>query len=136
MVVSAAATFAHNALWVVREKKDAREGGRMWPSGEFVPQAREVSVDSLARWLRDDGDAKIRNEDVLVYVTVGTTHTPRLEDWPVIPVENGKRPTYAQTEQVLHGQPDSGPGCPRRVERERRARLWPYTAVRGGYRYA
>lgn len=77
------ATFAHNALWVVREKEDAREGGRLWPSGKFVPQAREEPVDSLARWLRDDGDAKIENEDVLVYVTVGTTHIPRPEDWPV-----------------------------------------------------
>ena len=76
------ATFAHNTLWVVREKEDAREGGRIWPSGKFV-QAREEPADSLARWLRDDGDAKIDNEDVLVYVTVGTTHIPRPEDWPV-----------------------------------------------------
>jgi primary-amine oxidase len=77
------ATFAHKTLWVVREKEDAREGGRMWPSGKFVPQAREEPADSLARWVRDDGDANIENEDVLVYVTVGTTHIPRPEDWPV-----------------------------------------------------
>jgi primary-amine oxidase len=77
------ATFAHNTLWVVRENEDARKGGRMWPSGKFVPQAREEPVDSLAQWVRDDGDAKIENEDVLVYVTVGTTHIPRPEDWPV-----------------------------------------------------
>lgn len=77
------ATFAHNTLWVVREKEDAREGGRMWPSGKFVPQAREEPADSLAVWVRNDGDAEIENEDVLVYVTVGTTHIPRPEDWPV-----------------------------------------------------
>lgn len=77
------ATFTHNALWVVREKEDEREGGRMWPSGKFVPQQREEPADSLARWVRDDGDANIENEDVLVYVTVGTTHIPRPEDWPV-----------------------------------------------------
>ena len=81
--VGSRATFAHNALWVVREKEDAREGSRLWPSGKFVPQAREEPADSIARWLRDDGDAKIENEDVLVYVTVGTTHIPRPEDWPV-----------------------------------------------------
>jgi primary-amine oxidase len=81
--VGCRATFAHNTLWVVREKEDAREGGRMWPSGKFVPQAREEPADSLARWLRNDGDANIENEDVLVYVTVGTTHIPRPEDWPV-----------------------------------------------------
>ena len=77
------ATFARNTMWVVREREDAREGGRMWPSGKFVPQAREEPADSLALWVRDDGDAKIENEDVLVYVTVGTTHIPRPEDWPV-----------------------------------------------------
>ena len=89
------ATFARNTLWVVREKEqeDAAPGGggsssssssgRMWPSGKFVPQAREEPADSLARWVRDDGDANIENEDVLVYVTVGTTHIPRPEDWPV-----------------------------------------------------
>jgi primary-amine oxidase len=77
------ATFMRNALWVVREKEDAREGGRMWPSGKFVPQARKEAVDSLGQWVRDDGDANIENEDVLVYVTVGTTHIPRPEDWPV-----------------------------------------------------
>lgn len=82
------ATFARNTLWVVREKEDAREGGRMWPSGKFVPQAREEPADSLALWVRDDGDAKIENEDVLVYVTVGTTHIPRPEDWPVMPVDH------------------------------------------------
>jgi Cu2+-containing amine oxidase len=81
--VGCRATFMRNALWVVREKEDAREGGRMWPSGKFVPQAREEAMDSLGQWVRDDGDANIENEDVLVYVTVGTTHIPRPEDWPV-----------------------------------------------------
>lgn len=81
--VGCRATFARKTLWVVREKEDAREGGRVWPSGKYVPQAREEPTDSLARWLRDDGEKSIENEDVLVYVTVGTTHIPRPEDWPV-----------------------------------------------------
>ncbi|KAH9984351.1 copper amine oxidase [Russula vinacea] len=81
------ATFARNTLWVVREKEDTREGGRMWPSGKYV-QAREEPADSLARWVRDDGDENIENEDVLVFVTVGTTHIPRPEDWPVMPVDH------------------------------------------------
>ncbi|KAI9451599.1 copper amine oxidase [Russula earlei] len=82
------ATFTRNTLWVVREKEDVREGGRMWPSGKYVPQAREEPADSLARWVRDDGDESIENEDLLVYVTVGTTHIPRPEDWPVMPVDH------------------------------------------------
>jgi len=77
------ATFVRNAVWVVREREDAREGGRMWPSGKYVPQARDEPVDSLARWVSDDGEESIEGEDVLVYVTVGTTHIPRPEDWPV-----------------------------------------------------
>ncbi|KAI0044568.1 hypothetical protein FA95DRAFT_1562098 [Auriscalpium vulgare] len=76
------ATFAHKTLWVVREREDAA-GGRMWPSGKYVPQARDEPVDSLARWAREDGEESIDGEDVLVYVTVGTTHIPRPEDWPV-----------------------------------------------------
>ena len=55
----------------------------MWPSGKYVPQARGEPADSLARWLRDDGEENIENEDVVVFVTVGTTHIPRPEDWPV-----------------------------------------------------
>jgi len=82
------ATFVRKAVWVVREREDAREGGRMWPSGKYVPQAREEPVDSLARWVSDDGEGSIEGEDVLVFVTVGTTHIPRPEDWPVMPVEH------------------------------------------------
>ncbi|KAI0263644.1 copper amine oxidase [Gloeopeniophorella convolvens] len=77
------ATFAHRTLWVVREREDARAGGRMWPAGKFVPQARGEPADSVAAWVRADGEASIEGEDVLVYATVGTTHIPRPEDWPV-----------------------------------------------------
>jgi hypothetical protein len=45
--------------WVVREKEDMQEGGRMWPSGKIVPQACEEPVDSLAQWVCDDGDTYI-----------------------------------------------------------------------------
>jgi primary-amine oxidase len=46
--------------WVVREKDDAWEGGWMWPSGKFVPQAREEPVDSLVQWVCDDGNTSER----------------------------------------------------------------------------
>jgi primary-amine oxidase len=46
--------------WVVHEKDDAREGGRMWPSGKFVLQVREEPVDSLVQWVCDDGDTSER----------------------------------------------------------------------------
>jgi primary-amine oxidase len=46
--------------WVVCEKDDAREGGWMWPSGKFVPQAHEEPVDSLVQWVYDDGNTSER----------------------------------------------------------------------------
>jgi len=110
------ATFARNTLWVVREKEDAREGGRMWPSGKFVPQAREEPADSLARWVRDDGDANIENEDVLVYVTVGMTHIPRPEDWPVYVCRLLSLPEFSQSLTSLISWANGGDltctGCP------------------------
>ncbi|KAN0100146.1 Copper amine oxidase, enzyme domain containing protein [Tylopilus felleus] len=80
------ASFAHKALWVVRDDEGAR-GGRMWPSGKYVPQTREEPEDSVSRWVRE-GRGSIDNEDIVLYLTVGTTHIPRPEDWPVMPVEH------------------------------------------------
>ncbi|KAI0313101.1 copper amine oxidase [Amylostereum chailletii] len=82
------ANFAAKTLWVLKDKEDAKFGGRMWPAGKYVPQAREEPEDSVLAWQRADGEQSIENEDVLVYVTLGTTHIPRPEDWPVMPVEH------------------------------------------------
>ncbi|KAG1848527.1 copper amine oxidase [Suillus subalutaceus] len=61
--------------------------GSMWPSGKYVPQTREEPEDSVGRWVKD-GNGSIENEDIVLYLTVGTTHIPRPEDWPVMPVEH------------------------------------------------
>ncbi|KAI0029007.1 peroxisomal copper amine oxidase [Vararia minispora EC-137] len=82
------ANFAQHTVWVVRDRQDARGMGRMWPAGKFVPQAREEPKDSLLAWQRADGEDSIDGEDVLVYVTIGTTHIPRPEDWPVMPADH------------------------------------------------
>ncbi|KAF8131567.1 copper amine oxidase [Boletus edulis] len=80
------ASFAHKALWVVRDEEGPK-GGRMWPSGKYVPQTREEPEDSVGRWVKE-GHGNIDNEDIVLYLTVGTTHIPRPEDWPVMPVEH------------------------------------------------
>jgi len=80
------ASFAHKALWVVRDDEGPK-GGRMWPSGKYVPQTREEPEDSVGRWVKE-GQGSIDNEDIVLYLTVGTTHIPRPEDWPVMPVEH------------------------------------------------
>lgn len=84
--VARRASFAHKTLWVVRDKEGV-DGSRMWPSGKYVPQTREEPEDSVGRWVKD-GNGSIENEDIVLYLTVGTTHIPRPEDWPVMPVEH------------------------------------------------
>ncbi|KAJ7287143.1 copper amine oxidase [Mycena rebaudengoi] len=79
------AEFAKKALWVCREVEGAK-GGRMWPAGKYVPQARNPLPDSVGEWIK--GEQSVENEDILVYLTVGVTHIPRPEDWPVMPVES------------------------------------------------
>ena len=74
------AAFAKKALWVVKDVEDPK-GGRIWPSGKYVPQTRGEPQDSVGQWVK--GDENIENEDLLLYITVGTTHIPRPEDWPV-----------------------------------------------------
>ncbi|EIW52569.1 peroxisomal copper amine oxidase [Trametes versicolor FP-101664 SS1] len=84
-VVAKRAAFARKQLWVVRDVEGPK-GGRMWPSGKYVPQTRESPEDSLPYWAK--GDESLLEEDLLVYITMGITHIPRPEDWPVMPAEH------------------------------------------------
>ncbi|KAK0481341.1 copper amine oxidase [Armillaria novae-zelandiae] len=77
--------FVHYPVWVCRDVEGVK-GSRMWPAGKYVPQTRESPADSIGAWVK--GEQNIENEDILVYLTVGTTHIPRPEDWPVMPVEH------------------------------------------------
>jgi len=72
-----------NTVWVVRDVEDGVGGGsiRMWPAGKYVSQTRGEPEDSVREWV--NGGQKVIDEDLLVFVTVGTTHIPRPEDWPV-----------------------------------------------------
>ncbi|CAK5281897.1 unnamed protein product [Mycena citricolor] len=79
------APFAKNAIWVCRDVEDEK-GSRMWPAGKYVPQTKEAPADSVGSWVK--GEQSVENEDIVVYLTVGVTHIPRPEDWPVMPVEH------------------------------------------------
>lgn len=68
------ASFAHKPLWVVKDVEGAK-GGRMWPSGKYVPQTREEPKDSVGRWVRE-GQGSIHNEDIVLYLTVGACVPP------------------------------------------------------------
>lgn len=78
--------FVNKSLWVVKEKEGLKGSERMWPAGKYVPGTRgEEGSDLVSNWVKED--ANTENEDVVVFLTVGTTHIPRPEDWPVMPVE-------------------------------------------------
>ncbi|KAK0183832.1 copper amine oxidase [Armillaria mellea] len=68
------------------------QGSKMWPAGKFMSKTRESPADAIDSWVK--GEQNIENEDILVYLTIdgvfsiGTTHIPCLEDWPVMPVEH------------------------------------------------
>ncbi|KIK71526.1 hypothetical protein GYMLUDRAFT_149303 [Collybiopsis luxurians FD-317 M1] len=79
------AAFTRYPMWVVKEV-EGEKGGRMWPAGKYVPQTREQPEDSIASWVA--GELPVKDDDILVFLTVGTTHIPRPEDWPVMPVEH------------------------------------------------
>lgn len=78
-VQSQRAQFAHHHFWVTKYKDD-----ELYAGGRFTLQSRkEVDgvADAVAR-----GDA-VRDTDVVVWSVFGLTHNPRVEDWPVMPVE-------------------------------------------------
>ncbi|MCU1625748.1 MAG: Copper amine oxidase protein [Pseudonocardia sp.] len=76
--IHARATFATNALWVTRYDPAER-----YPAGDFVNQ--NAGGAGLPAWVR--ADRPVDGEDIVVWHTFGTTHFPRPEDWPVMPVD-------------------------------------------------
>lgn len=72
------ATFASNALWVTRYDPAQR-----YPAGDFVNQ--NAGGAGLPAWVQ--ADRPVDGEDIVVWHTFGTTHFPRPEDWPVMPVD-------------------------------------------------
>lgn len=73
------AAFAQHHLWITSYRD-----GELWAGGEFTNQAkveRGGVTDAVAR--NDD----VEDTDVVVWTVFGMTHNPRVEDWPVMPVE-------------------------------------------------
>lgn len=81
------APFLKNTLWVCKDVQGEHGNSeREYPSGKYVPQTRDTPEDSVGNWVKNGEN--IDGEDILVFFNVGTTHIPRPEDWPVMPVEN------------------------------------------------
>ncbi|KAK3270869.1 D-amino acid oxidase, partial [Cymbomonas tetramitiformis] len=73
------ARFLEKQLWVTRYHPEEK-----FPAGEFPNQNPRVG-DGLPRWA--DQNRCIDGQSVVLWYTFGVTHVPRLEDWPVMPVE-------------------------------------------------
>ena len=72
------AAFATKALWVTRYS-----GEELWASGELVNQhPGGAGLPTYA-----SGDRDIDGQDIVLWHTFGLTHFPRLEDWPIMPVD-------------------------------------------------
>jgi primary-amine oxidase len=67
-----------HTLWVTPFQADER-----WPCGEFVNQ----SGDDLGLPVWTAADRPIADTDVVLWYVFGIHHVPRVEDWPVMPVD-------------------------------------------------
>ncbi|KAJ6386983.1 hypothetical protein OIU78_016840 [Salix suchowensis] len=73
------AAFLNHNLWVTPYTR-----GEMFPGGEFPNQNPRVD-EGLATWVKQN--RPLEETDIVLWYVFGITHIPRLEDWPVMPVE-------------------------------------------------
>ncbi|KAK3041858.1 hypothetical protein RJ639_000374 [Escallonia herrerae] len=73
------ASFLKHNLWVTPYAHE-----EMLPGGEFPNQNPRIG-EGLATWVKQN--RSLEETDVVLWYVFGLTHTPRLEDWPVMPVE-------------------------------------------------
>lgn len=65
------AGFTQSDLWVVKDVEGPK-GSRMWPAGKYVPGTRGEHQDEfISSWVQGEDD--LIGEDLLVYLTVGTS---------------------------------------------------------------
>ncbi|KAJ0048747.1 hypothetical protein Pint_15526 [Pistacia integerrima] len=73
------AAFLKHNLWVTPYAR-----GEMFPGGEFPNQNPRIG-EGLPAWVEQN--RPLEEADVVLWYVFGVTHIPRLEDWPVMPVE-------------------------------------------------
>jgi primary-amine oxidase len=72
------AGFARHNLWVTPFVPDERRAAGDYPN-------QHVGGDGLPRWTA--ADRSLVGTELVAWYTFGVTHSPRPEDWPVMPVE-------------------------------------------------
>jgi primary-amine oxidase len=73
------AGFLNAHLWVT-----PYNAAELYAGGDYPNQSR--GGDGLVKWTA--ANRPIDNQDIVVWYTVGVTHNPRPEDWPVMPVHS------------------------------------------------
>ena len=78
------AEFGAHALWVTKYKD-----GELYAAGHHTMQS--AGSEGVKSWIEGRKVGKkeqsVRDEDIVLWHTFGTTHNPRVEDWPVMPCE-------------------------------------------------
>ncbi|RSL89387.1 hypothetical protein BHE90_017169 [Fusarium euwallaceae] len=77
--------YATHAVWVTRYDDE-----ELYPAGRYTMQS--MGGDGIASAIekrRKDpaGKSSVRDEDIVIWHTFGSTHNPRIEDWPIMPSE-------------------------------------------------
>ena len=72
------AGFVEHDLWVTPFRDNEN-----FPCGNYVSQ--NAGGDGLPAWTQ--ADRSIKDQDVVLWYTAGVMHVPRLEDYPIMPVE-------------------------------------------------
>ncbi|KAK5270272.1 hypothetical protein LTR99_005656 [Exophiala xenobiotica] len=78
-IVAKRAAFAQHHVWVTKYRDE-----ELFAAGEFTNQSQIEQggvADAVAR------NEDVEDDDVVVWNVFGLTHNPRVEDWPVMPVE-------------------------------------------------
>jgi primary-amine oxidase len=71
------AEFATHHLWVTKYKP-----AELYAGGDYPNQTQ--AGQGLPKYIADD--ESLTGEDIVLWYTMGVTHIPRSEDWPVMPV--------------------------------------------------
>ncbi|KAK7211727.1 hypothetical protein V2G26_018905 [Clonostachys chloroleuca] len=118
--------FAAHAVWVTRY-----QDGENFPSGKYTMQSAggDGIASVIARRRESGATQSVRDQDIVIWHTFGSTHNPRIEDWPVMPSEKlmvGLKPvnffsgnpgldvavsTQAKNKSVLYHGEDAGSCC-------------------------
>ncbi|GKZ78649.1 hypothetical protein AnigIFM56816_002420 [Aspergillus niger] len=73
--------FGQHAVWVTRYTEEEH-----FPSGRHTMQS--LGGDGIASAIAKRAETEhssVRNKDIVIWHTFGSTHNPRIEDWPVMP---------------------------------------------------